>query len=50
MCLPHDKPYAIKLNFVLGSSFLCWHGTTSMLRSGGEEAMCGESSEIFNGS
>ena len=23
MCLPHGKPYAIKLNFILDSSFLC---------------------------
>ena len=23
MCLPHDKPYTIKLNSILGSSFLC---------------------------
>ena len=23
MCLPHDKPYAIKPNFILDSSFLC---------------------------
>ena len=40
MCLPHGKPYAIKLNFILDSSFLCcaWlcchthaHHTCSML-------------------